>query len=34
LTNDSAVSSHGNRRISAYVRVVVLGVLRHTVFWA
>jgi hypothetical protein len=23
-----------NRRISAYVRVVVLGVLRRTVFWA
>jgi len=30
LTNDREVSSHGNRRISAYVRVVVLGVLRRT----
>ena len=27
LTNDSEVSSPSNRRISAYVRVVVLGVL-------
>ena len=34
LTNDSEVSSRGNRRISAHVRVVVLGVLRRTVFWA
>ena len=33
-TNDSEVSSRGNRRISAYVRVVVLGILRRTVFWA
>ena len=29
--HESEVSSHGNRRISAYVRVVVLGVLRRTV---
>jgi hypothetical protein len=28
LTNESEVSSRGNRRISAYVRVVVLGVLK------
>jgi len=27
LTNESEVSSHGNRRTGAYVRVVVLGVL-------
>ena len=34
LTSDSEVSSRGNRRISAYVRVVVLGVLRLIVFGA
>jgi len=34
LTNDSEVSSPSNRRISAHVRVVVLGVLRRAVFWA
>ena len=34
LTNDSEVSSPSIRRISAYVRVVVLGVLRRAVFWA
>ena len=34
LTNDSEVSSPSNRRISAYVRVVVLGVLTRAVFWA
>ena len=34
LTNESEVSSHGSRRSSAYVGVVVLGVLRRTVFWA
>ena len=28
------MSSPSNRRISAYVRVVVLGVLRRIVFWA
>ena len=33
-TNDSEVSSHGNRLVQCYVRVVVLGVLRRTVFWA
>ena len=34
LTSNSEVSSRGNRRISAYVRVVVLGVVKRTVFWA
>ena len=34
LTNESEMSSPSNRRISAYVRVVVLGVLRRAVFWA
>jgi len=34
LTNESEVSSPSNRLISAYVRVVVLGVLRRAVFWA
>jgi len=34
LTNDSEVSLPSNRRISAHVRVVVLGVLRRAVFWA
>ena len=34
LTNESEVSFPSNRRISAYVRVVVLGVLRRAVFWA
>jgi len=34
LTNESEVSSPSNRRISAHVRVVVLGVLRRTAFWA
>ena len=33
-TNESEVSSPSNTRISAYVRVVVLGVLRRAVFWA
>jgi len=28
------VSSPSNRRISAHVRVVVLGVLKRAVFWA
>jgi len=32
LTNESEVSSPSNRRIIAYVRVVVLGVLRRAVF--
>jgi len=32
MTYESEVSSRGNRRISAYVRVVVLGLLKHTVF--
>jgi len=31
LTNESEVSLPSNRRSSAYVRVVVLGVLRRTV---
>jgi len=34
LTNESEVSSRGNRRISAHVRVVLLGALRYTVLWA
>jgi len=34
LTNEGEVSSPSNRRISAHVRVVVLGVLRRAVFWA
>ena len=34
VTNESEASSLGSRRISAYVRVVVLGVLRRAVFWA
>ena len=34
LTNESEVSSPSNRRISAYVWVVVLGVLRRAVSWA
>ena len=32
-TKDSEVSSHCNRRISAFVLVVVLGVLKRAVFW-
>jgi len=31
VTSESEVRSHGNRRISAYVRVVVLGVLSRPV---
>ena len=34
LANESEVSSPSNRRGSAYVRVVVLGVPRRAVFWA
>ncbi len=33
LTNESDVSSPSDRGISAYVRVVVLGVLRRAVCW-
>jgi len=34
LTNESEGSFPSNRRISAHVRVVVLGVQRRAVFWA